>query len=362
MEAVRHSDELICHLYAAEEPIKGNANVKTRILLALLFVVSLVIVAGCDYSKSKTKSAPSTEAITISTYKGDHSALLWIAKERGYFSEHGVDVEIRTEESGPASLKDLLAGKVDLAAFSDFVFVSHMLEHPEIRILGVVAQLDNIVRLVARKDHGITGISDLRHKRVGLVLNTSADYYLHVLMMFHKISYQDVKLVAASPSEQLKAIMRGDIDAAIVWEPFARQMETELGENAISWPAQSGQDFYWLLVGTADTVKKRSSAIRGVLAALSSAEDLAREQRNEAKKIVASQIGSAHMPKLWEANRFALTLNRPLILAMEAQFRWIKSKEGIQGLKMPNFLDFIYFDALNSVRPDKIRIDRLENQ
>jgi ABC-type nitrate/sulfonate/bicarbonate transport system substrate-binding protein len=327
-----------------------------KTLLCMVSAVALIVSSGCDSSKPKTDSGKSVESVTISTYKGDHSTLLWIAKDRGYFTEHGVNVKIETQESGPASLRDLLAGKVDLAAFSDFVFVSHMLEHPEIRILTVVAQLDNIIRLVARKDHGITGPSDLRDKRIGLVRNTSADYYFHMLLLLQNIPYQNVKVVELSPSEQVKAIMQGDIDAAIVWEPFARQMVTELGNNAISWPAQSGQDFFWTLVGIDDALKKRSSAIRSVMAALCSAEDFANTQRNEAKKIVASQIGASHLPELWETNSFSLGLSRPLILAMESQFRWIKSKEGVRVFKMPDFLNFISFDYLNAVRPERVQM------
>jgi len=316
----------------------------------------MIVLGGCDSGGSKSGSAKSAEAVTISTYKGDHSALLYIAKDREYFAEHGLEVQIQTQESGPASLRDLLAGKVDLAAFADFVFVSHILEHPEIRILAVVAQLDNIIRLVARKDRGITEISDLKGKRIGLVRNTSADYYLHMMMMFQKISNQDVQVVNLSPSEQMKAIMGGDIDAAVVWQPFARQMENELGKTAISWPAQSGQDFYWILVGIDDKLKKRAPAIRGVMAALAAADDFATNQSDQAKKIMASQVGPGHWPEIWEKNRFSLGLNRPFILAMEAQLRWIKDRQGDQGFKMPDFLDFIYFDALKSVKPEKIKI------
>jgi ABC-type nitrate/sulfonate/bicarbonate transport system substrate-binding protein len=328
--------------------------VKIRILLAVLFVVGLVVLTACDSSKPKSVGPP--ENVTISTYAGDHSALLWIAKDRGYFSEHGVNVQIETQESGPASLRDLLAGKVDLAAFAEFVFVRHIFEHPEIRILAVVAQLDNYVELVARRDHGITGVSDLRNKRIGLVRNSAADYFLYILLMFHQIPYQDIKVVDLPPSEEVKAIIRGDIDAAIVWKPFCQQMENELGKNAISWPAQSGQDFYWVLVGTDDTLKKRSSVIRGVLAALASADDFIKAQRDEARKIVAAQVGSNHMPELWETNRFSLTLSRPVILAMESELRWMNSRPGVEKFKMPDLLDFIHFDALNSVRPEKIQM------
>ncbi len=232
---------------------------KIRSLLAVLFVVGLVAFFGCESSKPKAVGPP--EKLTIGTYLGDLSALFWIAKDQGYFSDQGVNVQLKTHESGLESYMDLLAGNVDLATITEFVFARNVFKRPDVRVLAVVGQTNNL-KLVARKDHGITQMSDLRKKRIGLVRDSVAEYYLHLLLMFHQIALQDCEIVDLPPTEEVKAITRGDIDAAVVWEPFARQMQKKLGTNGVSWSAQGGQDFYWLLIGTDDTLRKRSSAIR----------------------------------------------------------------------------------------------------
>jgi ABC-type nitrate/sulfonate/bicarbonate transport system substrate-binding protein len=328
--------------------------VKIRILLAFLSAVGLVALTGCDSPKSKTAPIGSTENLVIGTYSGDLSALFWIAKDRGYFSDQGVNVELRTQESGLASLAELLTGKVDLATMTEFVFARQVLEHPELRMLSVVGQTDN-TKLVARKDRGVTRISDLKNKRIGLVRDSIADYHLHLFLLLHKISGQDVQIEDLPPSEEVKAVIRGDIDAALVWEPFAGQMLEGLGKNAVSWSAQSGQDYYWLLVGADGTVRKRTSAIRGVLAALALAEDFVKNRRDEAKRIVASRIGSNHMPELWETSEFTLTLSRPVILAMEAELAWMNAGQRIQKFKAPDLVNYIHFEALESVNPEKTK-------
>ncbi len=314
-----------------------------------------MISTGCDFSKSKTTSVGTPESLTIGTYSGDLSSLFWIAKDREFFSKQGVNVQLKTHESGLESLLELFAGKVDLATVTEFVFVRNIGKRPDIRVLSVVGQTDTL-KVVARRDRGVERISDLRNKRVGLMRNTVADYCFHVLMTLNRIPYEDSQIVDLLPSEQVKAIVKGNIDAAVVWEPFPRQMQTELGDNARSWSAQSGQDFYWILVGTDDTLRKRPSEMCGVLAALALAEGFVKNQRDEAKRIVASQVGSNHMPELWQTSRFELSLSRPFVTAMEAEIRWMNSKQQIQGFKMPDLLDFISFDALNSVNPDKIQM------
>lgn len=326
---------------------------KIRTLLALLSVIVPAVLGSCDSSKSKAVGSP--EKLTIGTYLGDLSALFWIAKDRGYFSEQGINVELKTHESGLESYMDLLAGKVDLATITEFVFARNVSKRPDVRVLAVVGQTSNL-KLVARKDHGIAQMSDLRKKRIGLVRDSVAEYYLHLLLMFHQMALPDCEIVDLPPSEEVKAIAKGEIDAAVVWEPFARQMQKELGTNGVSWSAQGGQDFYWLLIGTDDTLRKRSSAIRAVLAALASADDFIKAQREEARKIVAAQVGSNHMPELWETHGFTLSLSRPFVVAMESELRWLNSKQGVEEFNMPDFLDFIHFDSLNSVRPEKIQM------
>ncbi|AFM26152.1 ABC transporter substrate-binding protein [Desulfomonile tiedjei] len=332
-----------------------NRHHFSGILLLFLSVISLACLYGCDASQPNTKAADATEKLVISTYPGDHSALLWIAEKQGYFSARGVDVRLEIEESGLASLRQVFAGKAGLATVSEFVFVSNISEHPELRVLSAIGQTRD-VRLVARKDHDITEISDLRNKRIGVVRSTVADYFFHLFLMFHRIPRQEIHIVDLTPSEQIKAIAKGEIDAAVTWANFAKEMENTLGDKMISWPAQSEQDYYWLLVGTNSTLERQSSEIKKILSALDAADDFLHNHRDEALRILVSKLGPHHIPEVWENSSFDLSLSRPFVLAMEAELRWMKSSQGVQEFEMPDLLDFIHFGVLQSVRPEKVQM------
>lgn len=336
---------------------RATCKVQPRIVAIFLGLIVLAFSTGCESSKEKPKPLGSPKELSISTYSGDQSALIWIAKDRGYFSKQGVNVRLETRNSGVASFRDLLEGKIDLATVAEYVFVSDIVERPDLCILAVIAQVDNI-ELVGRRDRGITQISDIRNKRIGIVRNSAADYFFHILLMFQQIEEKDVRIVDLDPAQQVEQITRGDIDAAVVWSPFPGQIKAALGNKAVSWSVQNGQDFYWLLVCTRDTLRKKPSAIRSTLAALAMADNLIKSDRHAAKAIVASQIGVRHFPESWEADEFKLVLKRPLILAMEAEFTWMNDQLGNRGVKMPNMLDFIHFDALHAVNPERVRMPR----
>ncbi|MBI5252623.1 MAG: NrtA/SsuA/CpmA family ABC transporter substrate-binding protein [Desulfomonile tiedjei] len=325
------------------------------ILIISVLSLSPVIWTACDFSKSTTPSTQSVVRLTVGTAANDLSSLIWIAKVRGYFSEQQLDIDFKIYESGHLAIGDLLAGKLDLATATEFAAVRHGLERTDFRIISILDQTRD-QQIVARKDHGINHQSDLKNKRVGVALNTSSEYYLHLLLVLQGIRPEDVRIVDLLPSEQVAAIARGEIDAAIVWEPFASMMKKELGKNAVSWQGQSGQDEYWLLLGTLGAIEKQSSAIPRFLKALASAEDFIKNNETAAMGIVEKQLESRHLGSLWMNHRFRLGLHRPLILKMEAELRWLRS-----GLHAPkpdilDLLDFIYVDALKSVEPNKINM------
>ena len=295
------------------------------------------------------------ESLTLGTSAIALSSLIWVAKAKGYFAEQHLDIDFRLYESGHLAIRDLLAGKLDLATASEFAAVRHGLERADFRIISILSQAQD-QQLVARRDRGITKLSDLRNKRVGVAQNTSAEYYLHLLLILEKIQSEDIQVVNLLPSEQVTAVTKGDVDAVMVWEPFATMAKQELGSNAVSWEGQSGQDEYWLLLSTAGVIEKKSRALRRFLAALAKAEDFIKNNDIEAMGIMQKQLERPNLASLWRNNRFGLGLHRPLILKMEAELEWVKSGPGTGQSDIPDLNNFVYFDALNSVEPTKIKL------
>jgi NitT/TauT family transport system substrate-binding protein len=97
-----------------------------------------------------------------------------------------------------------------------------------------------------------------------------------------------------------------------------------------------------------------------MLRALVRAEEFVRANPAEAQKIVAdfSGIDINIVRDIWAYTSFTVSLDQALILALEDESRWA-IKGGLTAAKaIPNYLDFIYFDGLKSVRPEAVRILR----
>lgn len=325
-------------------------------LLVFVFTPALLSLTGCHSSTSQAPAEQSAEKLTVALTKAFQlSTLILIAKERGYFADQGLDITFKISESGHIAVQELLDGQAYLATASEFAAVSLSRKRPDLRIISI---LDTTVeqQLVARKDRCISGIQDLRKKRVGVTLGSSSEYYLHVCLILNKIPYEEIRTVDLLPSEQAKAIARGDIDAMIVWEPFATLAKEELGNNGASWSVPGAQREYWLLIGLDETIKQRSSAIRRVLAALASAEDFVKDNEAEAVRLVESRLGDRRMGDAWKNHDFRLGLDRLLLLKMESQLRWLYSRQATGQARVPDVLDLLYVDGLRTLGPERVRI------
>ncbi|MEJ2719281.1 MAG: NrtA/SsuA/CpmA family ABC transporter substrate-binding protein [Deltaproteobacteria bacterium] len=323
--------------------------------IVVVSLTALLICASCDHSHSKSPTARSVEHLRAGTSEIALSSLIWIAKERGYFAEQGLDIDFKLYESGHLAVQDLLAGHLDLATATEFAAVHSFMDRPDLRIISVLDRAES-QQLVARKDRGITQTADLRGKRIGLTKGSSAEYYLHLLLILHDVRLQEVHTIDLLPSEQVKSLGRGDVDAVMVWEPFTAMAKKELGANAESWSSQSGLKDYWLLLSTSEVVRKRGRAIQRFLAALVSAEDFVADNAAKARRIMQEKLGDKFEDFSWDDHKFSLVLDRTLLLKMEAEIIWLKSILGSQEFKMPDLMELIYLDGLKAVRPEKVKM------
>ncbi|MRR33412.1 hypothetical protein EG829_01770 [bacterium] len=69
-----------------------------------------------------------------------------------------------------------------------------------------------------------------------------------------------------------------------------------------------------------------------------------------------SGIETGIVRDVWPDTSFTVSLDQSLILAMEDETRWAIQSRLTTAQKVPNYLDFIYFDCLRAVNPEAVRI------
>jgi NitT/TauT family transport system substrate-binding protein len=296
-----------------------------------------------------------TETIRLGAYEGDVGALAWIAQEQGFYRKVGLDVELKGYPSGKEAADALSAGLVDVAMASEFVVASRSFAEPDLRILGSVAFYRN-KGVVGRRDRGISAPTDLKGKRIGVTSPSGAEYSLNVFLALYGLTVQDVKLVRLSPKQIVESIGKGDIDAAITWDPHVRTIEQALGANGVSFQGD-GLDVYLLLVTRQETATTASKAVARMFRALVLAEEWARAHPEEAKGYIATRfkLDPAYVESMWWRTQLAVTLPQELLTALDSEARWLDEQDESRD-SIPNYSQFIRPDELLSVKPAAVTL------
>lgn len=296
-----------------------------------------------------------TETIRLGAYEGDVGALGWIAQEQGFYEKVGLAAEIKGYPSGKEAADALRAGEVDVAMASEFVVASRSFTEADLRILGSVAYYRN-KGVVGRRDRGIAVPADLKGKRIGVTSPSGAEYSLNIFLALYGLTVQDVKLVKLLPQLIVEAIGKGDVDAAITWNPHVRAIEQALGANGINFQG-SGLDAYLLLVTRQDTARTASKAVTRLFRALVLAEEWARAHPEAAKAYVATRfkLDPAYVESMWRHTQLAVTLPQELLTAMDSEARWLDD-QGESRNSIPNYSLFVRADELLSVKPSAVTL------
>jgi NitT/TauT family transport system substrate-binding protein len=151
-------------------------RILTRMALAVFTLASCVFLFSCV---QKDQKAP-PEKITIGVTSWPASAPLYIAHEKGYFRDEGLDPTLESYESGHLALASMLSGKSDIAGAADTPIARAAVNGRKLAIVATICEIERSILIIARKDRGISSADDLRGKRVGLVSGSAAEFFLHI--------------------------------------------------------------------------------------------------------------------------------------------------------------------------------------
>jgi len=323
-------------------------------------VIVLAIVLGVGFGVSWGRSVPPLEKVTLAVYRGPDSALIYDASSEGFFLREGLDVTLVPFDSGAEAIAAMLNGKADFSTAADFVLVKNSFSRRELRVVASISRSD-IHEVVARRDRSISEPKDLRGKRVAYAAGSGSQYYLSRFLVLNNLEQGSVETVPLKASELAGAVESGQVDAVAYWLPGAKQIRDQLGQNAVWWSAQVGQDTCVLLLTSKSVVDARPSVIERLVRALAQAGEVERTDPERVRALVARETGldQAILAATWPGIRLGLTLDQALLMAFDAEAEWMLASGGLpQGTSAPNYLDLVYLQALDAVDTGAITIIR----
>jgi putative hydroxymethylpyrimidine transport system substrate-binding protein len=175
------------------------------LLLAILILIPILISAPAQSAEKFT--------VLLDWFVNPDHATLVVAKEKGYFAEAGLDVDLVAPANPNDPPKLVAAGKADVAvSYQPQLHLQVAAGLPLMRIATVVATPLNSIVVLA--DGPIRSIADLKGKKIGFSISGLEDALLGAMLGRHGLTMKDVTLVnvnfSLSPS-----LISGQVDAVI---------------------------------------------------------------------------------------------------------------------------------------------------
>jgi NitT/TauT family transport system substrate-binding protein len=328
----------------------------TRLTVLLSLLVSCVSFPACSRTDQKPAGPP--EKVTIAYATLTEAALAQVAQAGGYNREEGLDVTARLYPYGKLALTDVLEGKADFATVAETPVMFSILNGEKIAIIASIQSSQKNHAIVARKDLGILLPQDLKGRKIATTPGITSDFFMDGFLAIRGIARKDLTVGNLKPEELENAIVSGEVAAVSAFHPFLSQMQKKLGDKGVIFYDPDIYTATFNVVATQEFIRKNPEKVKKMLRALLKAEKMARENPSEAQNLVAQFAGIAPgiVAETWAICNFDLTLNQTLVLVLEDEAQWAIENGFTHARKVPNYLDYIYFDGLKSIKPEAVRI------
>jgi len=183
-----------------------------RLTFTLFLSLTLVLGASLATAQAPTKL---DQAASITWF--GHVPLM-VAIDRGYFKDIGLEVELKPIVKSSDRMLALTQGAVQWTNTGVLSVIVEMAKGNEsFYWFANVDDSPGAEGLVVQP--GITGIKDLKGKKIAITLNSGAEITLYYLLKDVGLTFSDVRIVPMASTEMVAAFTNKNIDAYCVWEP-----------------------------------------------------------------------------------------------------------------------------------------------
>lgn len=283
-----------------------------KTILSLTSIALILLLGACNKEEKEKVS------IMLDWYPNAVHSFLYIAEEKGYFEEEGIELDIQFPANPTDPINLAASGKATMAiTYLPDVIIAKSEQNIGIKSVGVLVRspLNHVAFL---KESGITSPIDLEGKTVGYTGNPLNEAMLETMMETAEADYSKVNMVDVG-FELNSSLISNKADAVIgaYINHEVPLLEYEGFPTGYIDPTDYGvPSFYELVVVTSnDTWKKEQKNIEAFWRAAGKAFDDMEKDPEEALSILLKYQDEANFPLIEEVERESLAILLPKMKA-----------------------------------------------
>jgi NitT/TauT family transport system substrate-binding protein len=259
-------------------------SIKRFVSVATLGVLLGGVLAACsDWSEKPLR-------VALNPWPG--YAFLFLAQEKRYFTEEGVNVELVELPSLTDVRMAFERGQVDGMATSlvEVLEVSHSAGRQA--KICVMADFSNGADVILADDQFVD-LPALAGARIGIEPGTLNRFILTRALNAHGLTFSDVEIVNLAQPSMHRALSDGAVDAVVTYPPVSTEIERAAGVRKVFSSAEIPGEIADVISFSEETVSQRRIEIEAFVRAWGRAVDFARENPAEAYALIGPHVGMA---------------------------------------------------------------------
>ncbi|MFS0594747.1 ABC transporter substrate-binding protein [Cytobacillus horneckiae] len=254
-------------------------------LCTFALVITLAACGGEQSSGSGSDKKKEPLKVTLPTWTG--YGPLFLAKEKGFFEENGIDVELSIVEGLGERKQALASGNIDGMATALDVQVSLAASDIPLNVVWILDDSYGGDGILVKED--IAGVEDLKGKTMAFEVGSTSHMLALTALKNGGLTEKDVEVVPMSAGDAGAAFAAGKVDAAVTWEPWLSNGTEGDGKVLLTT-----KDLPGIIVDTVsfreDVIKERPDDIEAFVKAMGQAMDFWMENEDEANEIMAKGL------------------------------------------------------------------------
>lgn len=254
--------------------------------LLSLFLLSLVLVTACNGMTTVT-SHPDQPPLKVaySLWPGYYPIV--IAKEKGFFAQQGVKVELVYSPNYLAVMSDFSAGKYDGVAVALGSVMNIIEKNPNAQIVLVADQSAGADAVVAQGN--IQSVAELKGKQIGAKLSDFGELFITAMLERNGLTTNEVKLVNLEGEVIPAHLQSGDIQAGHTWQPYLLQAVSSKAKVLFTSKQTPGL-IPDVVMFRSEVVRDRSEQVRAFIRTWFQGQDYWKANPQETQALIAKTL------------------------------------------------------------------------
>jgi NitT/TauT family transport system substrate-binding protein len=254
---------------------------------ALRFVVQLAVLAtALAVLAAPVHAAAKPYRVGFNAWIG--FIAFFIAQQKGFFKDEGLDVQAKSFSSPGDSLKPLLSGDLDAALTTADSVLTVLDKAPgQVKIVYLIDTSSGADAILAKKD--ISDIKGIKGKKVAATLGQCNQLLLEKALEKAGLGEKDVQLVNMNPDDAGAAFAAGKIDVAVTWEPWITKATGSNGHVIFS-SKETPNLILDVIAISPKTGEKKAAETRSFLKGMNKGYEFLQTHKAEAAAIAAKAL------------------------------------------------------------------------